>query len=200
MRQKHKRVARPEVLLSVEGGYIFDAFGGGAVFKSYTANKGSASNSGIKCSVRAVTGSYTNTRKVSYRMSSTKIDCEAVRRQGRSKLKFFGTYSVASTAEDVNITAGTSTNVYSAFIGLFSDVSAIVVDNTGITNADAIYQVTENISGEDTYLYYDCEKKSGVFAGAIDLPESGTMSLIVGALQQNLRAETILNLSGIWIE
>ncbi len=200
MRQKHKRIGRPAVLLSVAGGFIFDAFGGGAVFKSYTANKGAADSSGIKCSVRAVTGSYTNTRKVSYRMSSTKIDCEAVRRQGRSKLKFFGTYSIASTAEDTPITAGTSTNVYSAFIGLFSDVSAILVDNTGITNADAIYQVTENISGEDTYLYYDCEKKSGEFAGTIDLPESGTMSLIVGALQQNLRAETILNLSGIWIE
>jgi len=200
MRQKHKRIGRPSVILSSAGGFILDAFGGSASFSSYTSSKGTADGGGIKCSVRATTNAYTNTRKVSYRMSSSKIDCAAVRAQGRSKLKFFGTYSVTSTAEDVNITAGTSTNVYSVFIGLFSSASYNTVDNTGVTSADAIYQIAENISGEDTYLYYDCEKKSGVFAGAIDLPESGTMSLIVGALQQNLRAETILNLSGIWIE
>jgi len=200
MRQKHKRIGRPSVILSGAGRFIQDTFDGSATFSNYTPSEGTADGGGINCSVKAVTGAYSGTRKVSYRMMATPINCEAERRLGRTRLRFFGEYSVTSTSSGTNITAASSTNVYSAFIGLFSAVSAITVDNTGITNADAIYQVAENISGSDSYLYYDVQKKSGEFAGSIELPKSGTVYLVAGALQRNLRAETILNLSGIWIE
>lgn len=178
-----------------EIGFAAEFYDGSTI---YSKSAGRSDTDRITLSVSAANGAYENTRKSS--SVTFRLDCDALRTQGLTKLNVMGSYAITTTVSGHKIAAYTASNVRSVFAALTDNPGKIAVSTSGISGIDAVIQKSFTVSKMTSGNYGFASDSSGTLSGSLTLPESGIYYLVLGAVQKNTRAKTTININNIQIE